>query len=801
MWFDGWDPNGSSKGNRSPVWSGSITMVIVNMQGRVVSVATYPFAAGPGKADHDVIFEQILLDVRALQAPLDDDVLGCRWYYSRLMAGLVLVYGELFCIWQDQPARRQETNLLGGNSNNHAIFGTSCYVEHLQTPIAACRLCRDATLLYLAQNHFENALVTGCLDCTNWQFPDNPTTSLYNTAVSNVFPADAIAGQEFNRGGGQIDTPLLIRAWREACVAVVAGQWTDATVKVYLKTLCVNDATVKGLIDQCKQHILWQDIGNDPDNYDEPTKAYFRRKFAANPRSFIIPEPPAAWMLGSLSLHVETIMHLAGGVQKSVAKFVHRYATLLGKGPALTTRLAFPISLIHKYCRVQHLPLAAYNTDKFGGWVMENFKSLCKLAPWLYHCYEDVALQKPAPFVMSIKPRHTWNGTENKRYLNSRGTTTPRTMLANEAKIAVTEMFDRPDGPPDAVVHVATTVDPRDMRRLWLSCSLMFKDMMRIHHDTVTINRTEARVRAFLSEIEALDMLLQPARAKPLYLAKYNFPSLLRAVTHLQPFGNIRDLHEGGIEGEAMVKVLRPLLPKGLKDNFAHHLLRKAFRDQTIDRLLLNLEFGPETDQTRYVQELEANETSDWVDPNDCNWIQNDNDDDDNSDDEDDDDPFVRMRNTLVDNEDARVGNEDARDGEVVGVEPSPLLFRRYSTLATVESYFTLGVPISVVLTNQTGPQRMGVIVATCNEWWLLPLRVGQMQYDDDLGFTYFQVSLYPKDFQMLVRTKVDGANPIYNVQLLNYATLLPALWLEPPLPYAIMMTEGDHLDANLDFV
>jgi hypothetical protein len=51
MWFDGWDPNGSSKGNRSPVWSGSITLVFVNLQGKVVSAATYPFAAGPGKAD------------------------------------------------------------------------------------------------------------------------------------------------------------------------------------------------------------------------------------------------------------------------------------------------------------------------------------------------------------------------------------------------------------------------------------------------------------------------------------------------------------------------------------------------------------------------------------------------------------------------------------------------------------------------------------------------------------------------------------------------------------------------------
>jgi hypothetical protein len=246
-----------------------------------------------------------------------------------------------------------------------------------------------------------------------------------------------------------------------------------------------------------------------------------------------------------------------------------------------------------------------------------------------------------------------------------------------------------------------------------------------------------------------------------------------------------------------MVKVLRPLLPKGLKDNFAHHLLRKAFRDETVDRLLLNLELGLETDEPRYFQgsqEKAETETAEWTNSNDGNWIQNDNDDEEDSEDEYEDDPFVRMRDTL---EEA----EDTHEGEAAGVEPSPLLFRRYSTLAIVESYFTLGVPISVVLTNQTGPQRMGVIVATCNEWWLLPLRVGQMQYDDELGFTYFQVSLYPKDSQMLVRTKVDGENPKYNVQLLNYATLLPALWLETPLPYALMTTEGDHLNANFDFV
>ena len=274
MWFDGWDPNGSSKGNRFPVWSGSLTMVVVDMDGGVVSVATYPFAAGPGKADHDVIFQQILVDVRALQAPLANDACARRWYYSRTATQMALVYGELFCIWQDQPARRQETNLLGGNSNNHAIFGTSCYVKQLQTPIAACPRCREATMMYLAHGNFQHGLCPPCLDCTNWRFPEDPESSLYHSNISEKFPGDAVAGQQFNRGGGRFETTLLISAWKEACTAVVTGQWTDSTVHIYLKTLCVNESTVKALITQCRDHVLWREIGVDPDSYDEQTTAY-----------------------------------------------------------------------------------------------------------------------------------------------------------------------------------------------------------------------------------------------------------------------------------------------------------------------------------------------------------------------------------------------------------------------------------------------------------------------------------------------------------------------------------------------
>jgi hypothetical protein len=801
MWFDGWDPNGSSKGNRSPVWSGTLTMVFANMNGDIVAVATYPFAVGPGKVDHNIIFQHILDDVRALQAPLPENGTSCRWYRSRAAQQMVLVYGEVFCIWQDQPGRRQETNTLGGNSLNHAIFGISCYVKHLRKPVAACDRCREATVMYLDKGNFQSLLRPACSACTNWCFPVDPNAGLYQSCISEKFPVDAVVGKDFNLGGGAIDFTLLIAAWQEACGAVTAGRWTDTAALLYLKTLCVNEATVKAMLHQCRNYMLWTEIGADPESYDAPTCATYRQQFAANPDRFAIPLPPAAWSLGTLSLHVETIMHLGGGVQKAVAKFVHRYATSLGHGVVLTARLAFPIALVHKYCRVQYLPLAAYNTDKFGGWVMENFKVLCILAPWVYHCLDDEAFQPPPRFVTPTTPRDKWIQTENIGYLRSRGIAIPARMLAAEARSAVAELFAQPGGPPAAVVNPASTVTPRDMRRLWLSCSTMFKDLMRVHHNAVSMNRTDARVRAFLSEIEALDAVLQPARLKPLYLAKYNFPSLLRAVDHLRQFGNIRDLHEGGIEGEGMVKHLRPLVTNGLKDQFATHLLSKVFRDYTLDRLLLNHEHqgggaSPTLDNVCGSMIAVAMAPLDGGGETEAETLQR-------ATLEEEPDPFQHLRH-MLDDEVEDLGDDlgdGAGDSGSSSGEPATLWFRRYSSRATVEHYFRLGVPISVVITNQAAQQRIGVIVATCNQWWLLPLCVGRMQYDDDLGFTYFHINLHPTKEKMLVQTKVNGENPINHIEILNYGHLLPANWLDGPVPYALLNMEGEHLDAESNFV
>jgi hypothetical protein len=46
-----------------------------------------------------------------------------------------------------------------------------------------------------------------------------------------------------------------------------------------------------------------------------------------------------------------------------------------------------------------------------------------------------------------------------------------------------------------------------------------------------------------------------------------------------------------------------------------------------------------------------------------------------------------------------------------------------------------------------------------------------------------------------------EGKKSTDHIHLLNYATLLPALWEEPPIPYALLTMEGQHLDADLNFV
>jgi hypothetical protein len=58
LWTHGWDPSTSTKSNRTPMHTETVTLVFVDVSnGEVVGVRTLPNMGGAGKSDHDSVFQ------------------------------------------------------------------------------------------------------------------------------------------------------------------------------------------------------------------------------------------------------------------------------------------------------------------------------------------------------------------------------------------------------------------------------------------------------------------------------------------------------------------------------------------------------------------------------------------------------------------------------------------------------------------------------------------------------------------------------------------------------------------------
>jgi hypothetical protein len=91
FWLDGWDPSASSKNNRSPIHTASVTLLCIdNLMGVLFNARTFPYACGPGKANHNIIFQALRHSLDKVQAGEDtvwSDNHGC---WTTLRAHVIL---------------------------------------------------------------------------------------------------------------------------------------------------------------------------------------------------------------------------------------------------------------------------------------------------------------------------------------------------------------------------------------------------------------------------------------------------------------------------------------------------------------------------------------------------------------------------------------------------------------------------------------------------------------------------------------------------------------------------------------
>ena len=312
FWLDGWDPSASSKNNRSPVHTASVTILFIDNSTRIpFNALTFPIACGPGKADHNTIFVALKKSLNLLTA--GNDVVWShhhgRWTTLR---------AHLIAFLMDQPERRGTNCLLGGNSKQHALFGISCNFDNLERQFSACPKCLRAATRYLEHGHFETSMIYSCRICYGFSLSRLLLRGKYSTPSHSKLSVDT-PGYGLTDKPGILSFELLIDAWQYAIRKFVHDKhWNKEQVKAYFSLLCINKASIDNFTLSCTNYLLCENIAESPDDYDEDMVAYVEEDRIFNPILYQVPPPPAAWGIGTISQRVETIMHLAMNTQKAI---------------------------------------------------------------------------------------------------------------------------------------------------------------------------------------------------------------------------------------------------------------------------------------------------------------------------------------------------------------------------------------------------------------------------------------------------------------------------------------------------
>ncbi len=110
FWMDGWDPSASTKNNRSPIHTASVTLLCIdNSTGLPFDARTFPIACGPGKANHNAVFEALETSPQKL-----DEGKCLMWLHHHHC--WTTVRSHVLAFLMDQPERRGSNHLLGGGS-------------------------------------------------------------------------------------------------------------------------------------------------------------------------------------------------------------------------------------------------------------------------------------------------------------------------------------------------------------------------------------------------------------------------------------------------------------------------------------------------------------------------------------------------------------------------------------------------------------------------------------------------------------------------------------------------------------
>ena len=183
-------------------------LCIDNLTGKLFDSRTYPISCGPGKADHNVVFREIIKSIQLLsqEQPL---------LYFQHHRAWTSIRCHIIALLMDQPERRSSTNLLEGNSKQRAIFGLSCQFDQLEGNFAACPKCVCAVQRYMIVGTYLKPVVFACRQCYSFLLTRLLLYGKYKTLLVEHLPR-TVPGFIYSVKPSILSFEVLLAGWDHA---------------------------------------------------------------------------------------------------------------------------------------------------------------------------------------------------------------------------------------------------------------------------------------------------------------------------------------------------------------------------------------------------------------------------------------------------------------------------------------------------------------------------------------------------------------------------------------------------------
>jgi hypothetical protein len=485
----------------------------------------------------------------------------------------VYVHAQCFCVLNDQLERRSSLKLSAGNSIHHRRWNYVTDLNQSRNKLRSCSTCFYAVLREIlawraGNNDIHNWRTCRCPDCSRGMFDvDDPLLAFCPNKDFQQRYTDTVVNGKISPC--KISRDLLYKTFTFVHEQMVAGFMDERQGMIHLTTFCFSSSlaeTIVNHVSHCHSfYIAEVQRHTEPQQYEVMCVERNRR-----PVDFQKATLPSAWSYNSdFSTFTDVPMHLLFlGITKSTIMMVQEWM----KRSSIHSKFFQKVQLVNQ--SIQSLQLCwckvrPFSDQNFGGWVSENYLDMARIIPWFYSVFYrmDMSVQ----YADTVTDSKTWSQQIYYNWLKARSLNVhgDKNMLRN--RVLSFQRLPMNEIPP--ITCNPHSVD--DIFQLLKALTFMLECLM--SQDTVKCSseRLESYVRHFLSLFSNLDSFLDPDRKIPTWITKYNFLSLLNLPDQVKKFGSVRNIWEGGVQGEGFLRTVKGILKTGLTKQWEKWLLEK----------------------------------------------------------------------------------------------------------------------------------------------------------------------------------------------------------------------------------